>query len=149
MLRELIPEEIKTFLTNHTIGRIGCTDGENVYIVPLNFRLEENSLMCYSMEGLKIEMMRLHPSVCFEIDEIRDTFHWTTIVINGTFEEIKDLEELNDLRSEYNQHQLVKRVTLPTDKSSQSTEAEKVHPEQVFYRIHFKTVTGRCQDGFN
>ncbi len=150
MLRELNQEENIQFLKKKAIGRIGCTDGENVYVVPTNYRLEENSVICYSLEGLKIEMMRHHPTVCLEVDEIADSNDWTCVVVNGAFEEITDKAELDELRPHYTEYFLRKRTSLAasdtiTDKDVQEVQA--LISDQVFYRIRFNKITGRTYNG--
>lgn len=53
--------------------RIGCWDGENVYIVPLNFGYEVNNetLILYfhsAKEGRKIDLIKQHKTIGFEMD---------------------------------------------------------------------------------
>ena len=150
MLRELNQEENIQFLKKKAIGRIGCTDGENVYVVPTNYRLEENSVSCYSLEGLKIEMMRHHPTVCFEVDEIADSNDWTCVVVNGVFEEITDKAELEELRPRYTEYFLRKRTSLAASGTATDQDIQEVKAlisDQVFYRIRFNKITGRTYNG--
>ncbi|QMU26650.1 pyridoxamine 5'-phosphate oxidase family protein [Adhaeribacter radiodurans] len=152
MLRELKEEESIHFLKSNSIGRIGCTDGENVYVVPTNYRFEGNSIICYSLEGLKIDIMRHHATVCFEVDEIVDSNNWKCVIVNGVFEEITDKAELNELRPRYTEYFLRKRTTLafPTSATQAEKEIEEVKAiisNQVFYRIQFSKISGRTYNG--
>jgi nitroimidazol reductase NimA-like FMN-containing flavoprotein (pyridoxamine 5'-phosphate oxidase superfamily) len=148
MVGELTQNEIGDILTNTSIGRIGCTDGVRVYIVPMLFRLEENAIVCFSLEGLKIEMMRQHPSVCFEVDRIKDAEHWKCVIINGVFEEITDKNELDELRPRYTEYFLRKRATLTSAIQTEGTlNIDLSDSLQVFFRIRFKDITGRSAIG--
>lgn len=153
MLRELDEKENIEFLKKKSFGRIGCTDGENVYIVPLNYQYEDNCIVCYSLEGLKIDIMRKHPSVCFEVDEILDSNNWKSVVINGQFEEITEKSELDIIRPHYNEYFLRKRASIPAS-SGQAGEGNSiqdiklVQSNQVFYRIRFTKISGRLETDF-
>ena len=151
MLGRLSEKEIQEILRGNSIGRIGCTDGANVYIVPVNYRYETNAVLCYSLEGLKIDMMRHHPSVCFEVDEIQNSHHWKCVIINGVYEEITDRDELNRLRPQYIEYMLRKRASLAAlpDADPKEIQSNDSHSAQVFYRIRFDKVSGRYESGFS
>jgi uncharacterized protein len=149
MLGELNENEIQEVLKTHSIGRIGCTDGIRVYIVPINYRYEQNAVLCYSLEGLKIDIMRHHPSVCFEVDEIKNPYQWKCVIVNGVFEEITDEEELSQLRPHYVEYMLRKRASLISLPETENHESQnKINSDQVFYRIRFEKVSGRFESGF-
>ena len=70
MLGEITPEEIDEMLRSEAIGRIGCYAFGRPYVVPITFAYDGVAVYGHSREGLKLRMMRSHPSVCFEVDEI-------------------------------------------------------------------------------
>ncbi len=142
---ELNQIEIEQVLNNNSLGHLGYTDGEDIYIVPMNYRYKSNTVICYSLEGHKIQMMRQNPSVCFEIEEITDTNHWKCVVINGQFEEITDEKELALLRPDYTEYMLRKKVSLNIN--SDLEENDLSNSKQIFYRIHLNKLTGRTQNG--
>jgi nitroimidazol reductase NimA-like FMN-containing flavoprotein (pyridoxamine 5'-phosphate oxidase superfamily) len=47
----------------------------------------------HTKEGLKIEMMRTNPMVCFEVDVMESMSNWRSVIAWGKFEEIKKPEE--------------------------------------------------------
>jgi nitroimidazol reductase NimA-like FMN-containing flavoprotein (pyridoxamine 5'-phosphate oxidase superfamily) len=150
MLGELNQDEIQHILENNSIGRIGCADGISVYIIPINYRYEQNAVLCYSLEGLKINIMRHHPSVCFEVDEIQDSQYWKCVIINGFFEEITDESELAELRPHYTEYMLRKKASLTAFPNKVGAESmpHDTRSRQVFYRIRFEKVSGRFESGF-
>lgn len=144
MLGELSEEEIQQVLGANSIGRIGYTDGDELFIIPVHYRYEKKSVLCYSLEGHKIEMMRRHPAVCFQVEEIHNADQWKCVLIHGIYEEIRDREELQQLRPQYTEYFIRRRLSRTAAPETAATEL----PEQVFYRIHFKKMTGRFETGF-
>ena len=72
MLGDLNPHEIEALLTNEVVGRIGCHANGVTYVVPITYAYNEGHVYAHSKEGMKIQMMRLNPMVCFEIDNMED-----------------------------------------------------------------------------
>ena len=61
--------EIEEILRKALVCRLGLTDGNRPYIVPLSFGFQNNNLYFHSApEGKKIEMLRKNSKVCFEFD---------------------------------------------------------------------------------
>ncbi len=150
MLTELNREEIEMVLKKNYLGRIGYTDGLEIYIVPVNYRFENNSIICYSLEGQKVDMMRRHHEVCFQVDEITDTEHWKCVLINGTFEEITDERILSELRPRYHEYRLRKKADLLSSKQGpeQTGEKQKSESPQIFFKINIRQASGRLEEGF-
>jgi nitroimidazol reductase NimA-like FMN-containing flavoprotein (pyridoxamine 5'-phosphate oxidase superfamily) len=149
MLAELNESEIRDIIKDNSTGRLGYTDGVNVYVIPMNYRYNENFITCYSLEGKKIDIMRNNRSVCFEIDQITNSNHWKCVVINGLFEEITNEYELAQLRPLYTEYALRKRSSLPDDSNilKPTDLMEEPRSKQVFYKIIYDVVSGRSQDG--
>jgi nitroimidazol reductase NimA-like FMN-containing flavoprotein (pyridoxamine 5'-phosphate oxidase superfamily) len=150
MLAELNQEEIEEVLYNNSIGRIGCVDDGMPYIVPVNYRYEGGYIQCYSLEGMKLQIMRNNPDVCFEVEQISDKHHWKTVICWGIYEEITNEEELATLSQQYKEHILRKRASV-----SPSAPAETIHthPEPkpgapVFYRLRLTRFTGRTEQAY-
>ena len=136
MLRELNPSEIEEVLINNAICRIGCLDGGMMYIVPVYYRYEKGTAMCFSLEGLKIDMMRRNPDVCFEVEEIGDFSHWKSVIAL--------------LRPQYVEYMLRKRASLsalPPDERADGEHHQAKSADPVFYRIRFTKLTGRLEAG--
>ena len=98
MLGELNPEMIEEMLNSQLLGRIGCHADGITYVVPVHFAYEAPYIYANSANGLKIDIMRKNPKVCFEIDDIENFFNWQSIICQGIFEEITDLNEMQQAR---------------------------------------------------
>src|SRR5205809_756868 len=93
MLGKLNENEIEEVLSNNLFGRLGCHDDGKTYVVPVNYVYDGNNIIAHSVWGMKIQMMRNNPQVCFEVDEIVDFTNWKSVIIWGEFQEITDPHE--------------------------------------------------------
>ena len=88
MLGELNQDEIERILRTQQVGRLGVTDGERVYVFPVCYGYDGGSLYLVSRMGLKVQLMRVHPAVCLEVEVIESPAHWRTVMVHGRFEEV-------------------------------------------------------------
>lgn len=88
MLGEMTSEQIEQLLRTEMIGRVGCYSDGKVYIVPVTYAYDGNYIYAHSSEGRKVRMMREHPRVCFEVENVESMANWRTVVVDGTFEEL-------------------------------------------------------------
>ena len=150
MLGKLSEEEVVELLESNTIGRIGCSNGETTYVVPVSYVVKDGYVLCHSRLGLKIELMRENPSVCFEVDEISDYGNWRCVIAWGSYKEIQNEDEINEALNHFSDHTL----TMKTNQTAEPpAELEgRTHPGHklnygapIFYKIEFTQVTGRFE----
>lgn len=92
MLGTLNKRDIIDLLERQPIGRLGCHADDETYVVPVNYVYRNNAIYGQTGNGKKLEMMRKNPKVCFQVDEISDTFRWKSVVLWGTFQELTGQE---------------------------------------------------------
>jgi uncharacterized protein len=85
---ELSRNECVEFTNRNTLGRLACALHNQPYIVPINFAYESGCIYAFSTLGKKIEWMRENPKVCLSIDEIANETQWTSVLVNGEYEEL-------------------------------------------------------------
>ncbi len=147
MFGELNDNEIEVLLSNQVIGRLGCHHGGTTYIVPISYAYDGVYIYAHTTEGMKINMMRGNPSVCFQVDDTTNTANWKSVICWGTFEELpaekdrlKALTKLNarilPIASSETMH-ITPHWPFPED----STEAI----EGLFFRIRVAHKTGRFE----
>src|SRR5207248_2772551 len=91
MIGVLTEEQIEEVLKSKVHGRLGCTDGQKVYVVPINYVYNGSRyIIAHSQEGLKIQMMRKNHSVCFEVDEMLNFTNWKSVIIWGQYQELSN-----------------------------------------------------------
>lgn len=152
MLGKLTKDQIESLLENNITGRIGCTDGTKVYVVPVSYVFNGEYVIAHSKEGMKINMMREHPQVCFQVDEIDDHANWRSIIAWGTYEEVTDPREryyaMKFLVSRLMHRQVSETAGL--EELHQALEQGHDHqpqssPKPVVYRIRLNEKTGRYE----
>ncbi len=84
----LTREESLGILERSHLARLGCSNGQQPYVVPINYVLEGDFAYGFSTYGRKIDWMRANPKVCLEIDDIVHNRHWETVVATGEYEEL-------------------------------------------------------------
>ena len=92
MLGELTSGEIDGVLRSEAIGRIGCYAFGRPYVVPITYAYDGVAVYGHSREGLKLRMMRSHPTVCFEVERFESPSSWQSVIALGTFSELEPPE---------------------------------------------------------
>ncbi|KAA5539949.1 pyridoxamine 5'-phosphate oxidase family protein [Adhaeribacter rhizoryzae] len=92
MLGELNQTQIDYVLRSQAVGRLGCCAGGQVYIVPITYVYEDPYIYGHTKEGLKVNMMRKNPHVCFEVDIIQNLANWQSVILQGEYEELSGQE---------------------------------------------------------
>jgi nitroimidazol reductase NimA-like FMN-containing flavoprotein (pyridoxamine 5'-phosphate oxidase superfamily) len=72
MLGELTKDQSEQVLWSEVLGRIGCYTDGRVYVVPVTYAFDGAYIYAHSKEGLKIQMMRKNPMVCFQVDQMEN-----------------------------------------------------------------------------
>ena len=88
MLGTLTSYEIDQLLHSETLGRIGCSVDNQVYVVPIIYAYDGVYIYGHSQNGKKIQMMRDNPKVCFEIDKASTISNWQSVVVQGLYQEL-------------------------------------------------------------
>ncbi|MFT3824030.1 MAG: pyridoxamine 5'-phosphate oxidase family protein [Chitinophagaceae bacterium] len=132
MLGVLTNDEIEATIKSQLIGRVGCHADGITYVVPMSYAYDGEYVYGHSKEGMKLDMMRSNPEICFEVDDMADMANWRCVVMWGTFEELKEPEP----RKAAFKH-LVARV-LPMN----SSETTHLSPTWPFPDDHIETVEG-------
>jgi len=150
MLGELNEEQIEDLLMRLPTGRLGCHADGITYIVPINYVYDGTSLYAHSAKGMKIDMMRKSPDVCFQADDIENLLNWQSVICWGKFNEITDMQEKQDTMQN-----IINRV-MPLMKgetaqpshgftASDSDIGDVV--ELILYKIILTKKTGRFEKG--
>ncbi len=148
MLGTLDNNQINEVIDKQILGRIGCCANGKVYIVPISYGNDEKSIFAHSNEGMKVDIMRANPDVCFEIEDYSDMANWKTVIIWGKFVEIRDeAKRKHALELLHARH-----VPLVHSETLKLSPDWPYQPENlndiagVVYRIDIVEKTGRFED---
>jgi len=97
MVGNLREDETRQILREEHVGRLGCClDGEP-YVVPVSYMFEGDSIYVHSMPGRKIDILRANPRACLQVDNIKNTYDWKSVVAFGSFFELTDQAERRNM----------------------------------------------------
>jgi nitroimidazol reductase NimA-like FMN-containing flavoprotein (pyridoxamine 5'-phosphate oxidase superfamily) len=90
MIGKLSDAQIEEVLKRNVLGHLGCNDGFNTYVYPINFLFDGQFIICHSQLGEKIQVMRQNKRVCLQVDEIKNELNWKSVMVLGEFQELED-----------------------------------------------------------
>lgn len=96
MFGRLNNAEIEKLISQQIIGRIGCHADDTTYVVPISYAYDGTYVYGHTFEGMKINMMRKNPKVCFEVDNTRNLANWQSVISWGIFEELPNGPERDE-----------------------------------------------------
>src|SRR5215204_7126447 len=82
--------EIEDVLQRQVVGRIGCHANDITYVVPISYAYDGTYIYGHTREGMKVDLMRINPAVCFQVDDMKDMANWKSVIAWGDFEEVRD-----------------------------------------------------------
>lgn len=147
MLGKLDEHQMNNLLSSQVLGRLACSKNDQPYLVPLTYTYDGHYIYGQTKDGLKLDILRSNPNVCFEVDMMTNMANWQSVIVKGTFEELQG-EEAEKARSI-----LFKRIfpmntssTVHTHEhlvDSELNDANRIKP--VVYRIKISEKTGRFE----
>lgn len=132
MLGKLSIEEIETVLSENIVGRIGCHADGVTYVVPVSYAYDGQYIYVRTQEGMKIDMLRKSPELCFQVDEMKNMANWKSVITWGVFEELNEPELRNAALQK-----LINRI-IPTIASK----TVKFYDEWPFYPDNLENIQG-------
>ncbi|TYB72565.1 pyridoxamine 5'-phosphate oxidase family protein [Bizionia gelidisalsuginis] len=147
MLGELNSRQIEFVLHSLIIGRIGCHADGKTYVVPITYAYDGKYIYGHTTEGLKINMMRKNPMVCFQVDVMENMSNWRSVIAWGKYEELKTREERQEGVKILRDSVMPVMTGDTTIKNSMRDSHQKSNEAMVgvVYRIELKDKTGRYE----
>ena len=150
MVGKLTDEQIEEVLKQNVLGRIGCYDGNRIYVVPVNYVYDGRFIIAHSAEGMKIQMMRKNPGVCFEVDDMKSFTKWKSVIAWGRYQELTDEWERHyalKLFAERTMYMKISKTAIPPEMDIEKEGIAAYHNiRAVIYRIVIQEKTGRFEN---
>lgn len=144
----LTNKEIDDLLNNEVVGRIGCYANDKLYLVPITYVYQDGIIYGHSHEGMKIDMMRKNPRICFEVDSMNGLNNWKSVIIWGEYKEIKNKEEKADvfelLTDRFSTFDTATNTRRPTYRLPEP-HPQNVKLKAIAFQINIKEKTGRFE----
>jgi nitroimidazol reductase NimA-like FMN-containing flavoprotein (pyridoxamine 5'-phosphate oxidase superfamily) len=137
-VRELTPAECEALLRRHAVGRLAATHKDRIELVPIHYVYEDGWVYGRTAVGTKIEMVSHNRWVAFEVDAVRGTFDWESVVVKG------GLYLLRKEGSAQEQAVYEKGVALVRQIVPEALTPDDPLPERaLLFRIHVDELSGR------
>lgn len=150
MIGILSGEQIEEVLKQNIIGRIGCNDGRKTYIVPINYVYDGKFIIAHSLIGMKINMMRKNPDVCFEVDEMKSLTNWKSVIAWGQYQELTDEHDRYYAMKAFIDRMIHLKISesavLPETTLKTIHPNSQAHIKPIIFRIIINEKTGRFEN---
>ncbi len=125
-------------LREGTLGRLGCIAADWPYVVPVNYYFDGENIYIHTLPGKKLNALRANPRVCLQVDEIKDSYNWRSVIAYGTFEEISNEETRENVLTK-----LYSRLPHMTPVESRLVKGMK---GTIVFRVKVEEVTGMAEE---
>ena len=136
--RELSREETEGVLQRNKVGRLAFSLHDRVDIQPMHYIYDHGWLYGRTSEGDKLATLQHNQWVAFEVDEVNDTFDWTSVVVHGSFWILHPRGNAKDEKTWAKAAELVAKIV-----PGSLTESDPVGFRQVLFRIAVSDSRGR------
>jgi uncharacterized protein len=134
-------KECVELLNRVPVGRLGCALDNQPYVVPVRFAYEPECLYVFSTLGQKVKWMRQNPKVCVQADEIGNRSNWTSVVVNGTYLELREPQYTTEKeRAKGKLGETSEWWLTPMAERREQVSDPNIVP--VFFRIDIESITG-------
>jgi nitroimidazol reductase NimA-like FMN-containing flavoprotein (pyridoxamine 5'-phosphate oxidase superfamily) len=135
--RDLTSDASRALLERHHVGRIAFSYRDRVDIQPMHYVFKDNWVYGRTSRGSKFATLVHNPWCAFEVDEIRGTFDWDSVVVKGYLELLDP--ELASPDAYSRGLELMREIVPQTFRDH-----DPVPQRSILFRIHASEVTGRC-----
>jgi uncharacterized protein len=142
LIQEMTREMSVDLLKRTRVGRLGCAQGSQPYVVPISFAYHREFIYSFATVGKKIEWMRVNPLVCVEADEIVSRHEWQTVVIFGRYQELPDMPDFH--RTRMVAHELLSKTAMWWEPGYAKTlyKGEERPLQPIYFRISISKISG-------
>jgi hypothetical protein len=129
------------------LGRLACTNGKQPYVVPVTYVFDGKYIYGQTNEGMKLDILRKNPKVCFEVDMMTDMRNWKSAVVMGEFEELKNAgaEKAREILFGRIFSLLTSSTVHPHEHAVSGELDDSNRVKYTLYRIKIKKLTGRFE----
>ncbi|HEX4956611.1 MAG TPA: pyridoxamine 5'-phosphate oxidase family protein [Lacibacter sp.] len=149
MIGILNKEEIEEVLQENILGRIGFIQNNKPKIIPINYLYNGKYIIAHSAAGEKIKAMRNNPTVCFEVEAVKNQQNWKSVLAEGVYSEILDERERYEAMKLFVDKMLKLKVSTtahPPEMHTSRQHSAKPNPTVVIYKIYLSEKTGRFEN---
>ena len=87
-------EETHALLRRIGFGHLGCARDNRPYVLPMHFAYDADDIYFITTEGMKTNYIAANPQVCLQVEEVQDSSHWQSVMVNGHAEQVTRSDEM-------------------------------------------------------
>ncbi len=147
MIGTLNSYQIANFLRSEVIGRIGCSTRGKTYVVPIAYVYNGKDIYAHTKEGMKTDMMRQNPNICFKVDRIENMSNWQSVIVWGKYEELKGKKADEALQALVNRIHPISSSEVSVPRHGLERPDSPVNPDikPVVFRIRVEKASGKYE----
>ena len=147
MFGNLDHTQMDQLLHKQIIGRLGCHANGTTYVLPISYAYKDGYIYAYSLEGLKMSILRKNGKVCFQVDDTKDLSNWQSVICWGEFEELEIPQARAEALTLLNTRNFPVVITqkMHINKEWPFDESKIEDIKGVFFRIRVDDKTGRYE----
>lgn len=134
---DLSRDDALDLLSRNRFGRLAFSFHDRVDVEPISYVLSGDWLYARTSPGTKLSVVKHHPWVAFEVDEVHSRTDWRSVVVHGT---IYFLDP--DSEADRADREAAIRILRSADADA-LTSTDATPQRQVLFRIHLDEVVGR------
>lgn len=93
-VEDMSPAEMHALLQRESFGHLGCARDGRPYVVPMHYAYDGKEFYFFTTQGMKTQYIDANPQVCLQVEEIRDSTHWQSVMVVGKASEITNNDEM-------------------------------------------------------
>ena len=142
-INEMSSKEILDFLRQAGYGHLGFIHEGKPCVMPMQYYLEDVDIYLFTTEGMKTHDIDANPEICLQVEEIHDSAHWRSVIVNGQAERLTDQQQIDRAR------QFIKERNPALSPAINRTWTDAWGRAEVaaIYRLHLTEMSGRTTDG--
>jgi|SRR5665811_1306574 len=149
-MTDLTTTECINLLIDNYSGHLGFIAKDSPFVPPISYYYDrqDHEIISYSAEGHKIDAMRKNPSVSLVVEKIQSVYNWQSVLVHGTFEEIKGTSAKQKLHrfTEGVKGVILSKEERKTEFISEFSSKLYSHGVPVVYRIKILEMTGKRKE---
>lgn len=95
-VEEMHSTDMKRLLQQVGYGHLGCIRDNRPYVVPIHYTYSDPNIYIYTTEGMKTEFIAQNPEVCLQVEEVRDSKNWCSVIATGKAERLTEKAEVDE-----------------------------------------------------
>ena len=93
-IEEMTAQNAHLLLKEQNYGHLGCARPDaRPYVVPIHYAYDEPDIYIFTTEGMKTECIAANPEVCLQVEDVLDSGHWRSVIVNGRAEALTEPED--------------------------------------------------------